>query len=209
MLKFKLNKKSIDVKSCWDDLTYGDYLRTLDLKPRDTAEVISIITGIATEQLKKSNISGLEQLIVAAQFMNTLPEFNDKPTKVGPYQLPKDIALETLAQFEDMRGIMLKTGNTPIELLKSYIHYVAIYVQKIRDGEYDSEKAEDMIPEISGYQAKEVIEAGAFFLIKLLDLINGTKASSQNPTETRKASTGKRSVKRSGRTQSSTRSRKK
>lgn len=206
MLKFTLNKKSIQVKSSWEDLTYGDYLRTLHVKQGDTAEILSIITGLPVDQLRKATISGLEQLIVAAQFMHTIPNFSGAPSKVGPYQLPKDITLESLAQFEDMRSIMLKTGNNPTELLKSYGQYVGIYVQKLRDGEYDSEKAEAMLPEISEYKARQVVEAGSFFLIRLLSLINGTKASSPNHTVTPRASTGKRSVKRSARTRSSTRS---
>lgn len=206
-MKFTLNKKQIEVTDSWDKTTYGQYLRILKLD-RNVIELISILTGIDIETLKKAEIQGLDKILYASRFTNTPPEIPTKLTHIGRYKLPLtkdgvfDIQFESLAQFEDMREIIGKLPNddnqTPIErvynLTKCYGELVAIYLQKLRDGKYDYSKAELMADEVSKIPALQVIAGGTFFLTKLLVLFSGTNPNSRKQRAVKR--TGIRSRKR-------------
>lgn len=212
-MKFTLNKKSIEVTDSWDIMKFGQYLRVLKMKGTMT-EIISIITGIDEDYLKKAKIKGLDKLLYAAKFLNDPPQFNvDKLTHIGEYKLPLnskgifDVTFESLEQIEDLRNVMAKLPEGIQAHTEAYATYCAIYCQKLRDGDYDGDKAMAMVPEIMTYPASDVINAGSFFFVKLSSLLNGTPHNSPNTTPTRPKSTGKRSKKSSARTPRLTRSR--
>lgn len=193
-----LNGKPIEVTDSWDKMTFSQYLRLLNAKD-DTIEIISIITGIENETLRKAKIGGLPKLMYLARFMQEPPKFPDKPTKIGKYKLPLnsqgifDIQLESLAQFEDMRVIMYKLKEGVFAHTEAYAAYCALYLQKIRDGEYDSDKAIKMVPEIMNYPAADIITAGSFFFVKLQNLSNGIDPTFPTTKPVRKKPIGKRS----------------
>lgn len=208
-----LNGKKIQFTGSWNEMTISQYLRVLKMKD-DTVELISILTGLEYDYLKKAKIQGIDKLIYAAQFINTPPKWDAlKLTHIGPYKLPLnkdgifDIQWESLAQFEDMRQIMTKLETGVVPLVESYAKYCAIYCQKLRDKEYDHSKAMQMVEEIYTYPAKHIVTAGSFFLIGLQALSSGTEASSRKPAKNRGKSTGRSSKKRSGHTPQSTGSR--
>lgn len=212
-MKFTLNKKSIEVTDSWETMTFGQYLKVLKMKGTMT-EIISIITGIEEETLKKAKIKGLDKLLYAAKFLNEPPQFNvEKLTHIGEYKLPLnskgifDVTFESLEQIEDLRNVMAKLPEGIYAHTEAYATYCAIYVQKLRDGDYDGDKAMAMVPEIMTYPASDVINAGSFFFVKLSSLLNGTPNNSQNTTPTRTKSTGKRSKRNSARTPRLTKSR--
>jgi hypothetical protein len=188
MIPFKLNGKNLKIASSWHDLTFDQYLKWLQSKG-STGEAIALFAGIDQEVLKTANITGLESIIEALAFLKAPAVFDKATPNVGKYQLPLNskgefnIQFETLAQFEDMRATMIKTpDNDIVELVKSYAKFVAIYVQKIRDGEYNYDKSLAMIPEIYTMPAHEVITTGSFFFVKLLTLLTGTAPTSQKAT---------------------------
>jgi hypothetical protein len=204
MIKFKLNGKTIQVATSWDELTFSQYLRVLQFKD-DYLEVVSCLAGIDYEILKTSTINGLESIISSSSFMNTPPVFPGYVENVGPYKLPGgngkfNIQMESLAQIEDMRAI-LKTCKDVQTITEAFPKFVAIYVQKIRDGEYSYSKAMDMEKEIQSMPAKEVIVTGSFFYVKLRSLLNGTAVTSPPTPQIPKKSKRvlKRSAKSSGR----------
>jgi hypothetical protein len=208
-MKFKLNGKPLNIPTSWDEVTYGQYLQMIKLEKDDPAAVIGILTGIESDVVRKAQIVGLEQILIAVRLLRTeSPDFTGKVTKVGKYTIPVNgngefnIKFESLEQFEDMRSVMLKTANNPKSIIESYGEYVAIYLQKFRDGVYDAVKAEAMIEtEIKAMPAKEVLAAGTFFLVKLLNLLPGTAASSLPTNPPPNKVIGKRSKKSSkGRT---------
>lgn len=207
--QFTINGKPVQITDSWDKCTFSQYLAIM--KMQDEKELLSIITGIPYEDIKNAKISGLEKLLHAAGFINTIPDIPKTPKKVGPFKLPLnskgifDVQFESLAQFEDMRMIMGKTDlKNPYELTKSYGIYCAIYLQKMRDKEYDGDNAMSMVPEIMEYPALEVISAGSFFLSKLLSLLIGTLKNYQNTAPTRNRNIGKTIKKSSGFRQRST-----
>lgn len=207
-----LNGNPISITDSWLKCNFTQYLRIVKLKD-DNIELISILTGLEYDYLKKAKITGLESILVASQFINTPPEFGSNPTKIGKYKLPLnrngefDIQFESLAQFEDMRVVIQsvkldENGRFDIHsLTESYAKYCALYLQKIRDGEYDGDKALAMIPEVNLMPAIDVITAGSFFFVRLMRLSIGTQSNSQNSAPIRKKRTGKPSKRNSGRTQ--------
>lgn len=212
-MNFTINKKKIEVTSSWDAMDFAQYLRVLKMK--DGFDKISIITGIDSEVLKKAKIKGLNKILYAAQFLDTAPVFPEKPLQIGKYKLPLnhkgifDIQFESLEQFEDMRQVFSKLKpiqEGPDILDRIYAHteayatYCAIYLQKIRDGEYDGDKALKMVPEVMTYPASDVIVAGGFFFVKLQSLSIGIQSSSPNSVHLPKRYTGKRSKRSSART---------
>lgn len=207
MIQFKLNGKPISFPSCWEDLTFRQYLKIFTLED-DVIHVVSILSGIDYEILKKSTISGLNEVIMVASFLKTSPVISVTPKKIGKYDLPLnskgefDIQFESLGQFEDMRKFMKNIpSNNIIEHFKAFSTYAALYLQKIRDKEYNYDKAIKMIDEVELMPALEVISAGSFFLVKLATLSNGIqKVSQATPlNQKKKIQVSHKSNKRSGR----------
>jgi hypothetical protein len=101
-----------------------------------------------------------------------------------------------------MRAVMKKIPeNGFMELLDSYPVFCAIYLQKIRDGEYNYSKAMIMVDEVKAMPFPDVMIAGSFFFLKLLNLSNGTANSSRprKKTPKQKKQAGRSSLKRTGR----------
>lgn len=217
MIAFKLNNKPLQIPSAWHETNFYQYVSVMD-GVNDTAKRISLFTGVDYETVKKANFTGLELVITALSFLRTVPEIPATVSQVGKYKLPLDskgefnVQMESLAQFEDLRAIIKKLPNNDVvALTKSYSSIVAIYLQKIRDGEYDPDKAKSMVAEVEQMPALEVVSAGSFFLIKLLNLLNGTAATSPNISQIqkRKQRGSVNSKKRSGRSPRSSKSGKK
>jgi len=217
MIPFKLNGKPFKIASSWLDPTLDQYIKWLQSKC-STAEAISIFAGIDIELVKKASFNGLDMVLEALEFLKTPYQFEKATPNVGKYKLPLnskgefDIQFETLGQFEDMRSVMVKTKDHDVAaLVGSYAHFVAIYAQKIRDGEYNQDEAVKMIPEIMQMPAHEVISVGSFFFVKLLTLLTGTAKGSQNTPHNpkKKQPVTEGSKKRLGRCSRSSKSRKK
>lgn len=188
MIQFKLNDKKIQVATSWDDLSYEQF-HSFMVAPSDTIRRISICSGVEEDLLRKSRIEGAEAVITAVNFVATPAKWDTPVLQCGKYKLPVNhkgqynIQFENLGQFEDLRKIIegIK-GDTQVEratnIAECYPSMVAIYLQKIRDGEYDYNKAVEMIPEVKTMPAREVVTLGSFFLVKLLSLSTGTQVSS-------------------------------
>lgn len=221
-MRFTLNGKTIEVTDSWEAMTFAQHLRVI--KMQDIYDKISIITGIDRDTLKKSKIKGLNKILYAARFLDQTPTFPEKPLKIGSYKLPLnakgifDIQFESLEQFEDMYQILSKLkpfsqeGEACPDILdriyahtEAYATYCAMYLQKLRDGEYDGDKALQMIPEVMNYPTSEVVSAGGFFFVRLLTLSTGISPNSPNLAPPPKKSTGKRSQKSLAVTRPSTR----
>lgn len=209
MIKVSIGKELLNFPTAWTEVTYSQYIKILESKTK--AELICILLGKDYEEMKNKTFTGLEKLFTAAEFCNEVPQFEIYYPKVGPYSLPSnnahskqfDIRFESLGQFEDMRQVMtgLKADDTS-GLMKAYGKAVAIYLQKIRDKEYDPAKVPDMEEELQSFKACEVMAMGQFFFLKLILLSNGTPKTSPPtaPTPKKSVPVSKSSRKPLGRT---------
>jgi hypothetical protein len=219
MLKLTIGPHKVNLPTSWDELTFKQYVSFLTMKT--DAELLAILTGLDADYLGKAVIVGLEDLLTAAAFINSPPNFKVAYDTIGPYKSPVnrkgqfDIRYESLGQYVDMKAIYNKMPGdvTATEKLKwnieKYPQYIAIYLQKIRDGEYDHAKAMEMADEVSNYPAGEVQQLGGFFFLKLRSLLSGTPKTSPLTNQTPKKSkrVSKASRKSSGSTRRSTGSR--
>lgn len=192
MIKFKLNGKSINVASSWDDLTFDQFLQAMELT--DAYHAVSIVTGIDLETIRTKPILGLEVILKALRFFHSPAKFPDTTKTIGKYKLPLDSKGEfnpqfkRLDQFEDMRKLMIASDKGIKSITEAYASYCAIYLQELRDKEYSYSKAMAMVDEVKQMPAREVIPAGSFFLIKLLSLSTGIKKTSLTTSPNRKKS---------------------
>lgn len=208
MITFKLNGKSLQIPTSWNEITFNQYLQVFELKD-DVIQLVSIFTGQDYEYLKNATIIGLDKLLEAISFINRPPEFPDYVDKCGPYKIEANskgkfnIQYESLGQFEDARKIMSSLPKGDIkEHTLAYAKYCAIYLQKIRDKEYSPSRANEMTEEVMTYPAYQVITLGSFFFLKLLSSLNGTQVISRTTAPSRKKS--KRVLKPSGKSSVST-----
>jgi hypothetical protein len=209
MITFKINNQSLQIPTSWNEVTFAQYLQIFDLKD-DVVKLVSVFTNQDYEKLKKTTIVGLDKLLEALSFLNTPHEIPTYSPTCGPYTLPANnkgqfnIQYESLGQFEDARQAMNKVaGKSMQEHTKAYGKYVAIYLQKIRDGEYDFNKIESMEVEVQNFPALQVCSLGQFFFVKLKTLLNGTRKTSPPTPRSRKKS--KRVLKPSKRSSGHTR----
>jgi hypothetical protein len=209
MITFKLNNQQLQIPTSWEEVTFAQYLQIFDLKD-DVVKLVSVFTNQDYEKLKKATIVGLDRLLEALSFLNTPHEIPTYSPTCGPYTLPANskgqfnIQYESLGQFEDARQAMNKVaGKSMQEHTKAYGKYVAIYLQKIRDGEYDPQKVDAMEVEVQNFPALQVCSLGQFFFVKLKTLLNGTRKTSPPTPQSRKKS--KRVLKPSKRSSGHTR----
>jgi hypothetical protein len=193
MIKITIDKKPRQFPTKWEEVTFGQYLQIMDSK--SITDLIVILLGLDPEEAKKKTIIGLDDLFIAAQFTQDIAKFEEYYPQCGPYKLPSnnkgkfDIRFESLGQFEDMRQVMSKIDSAnPASLVTAYGKSVAIYLQKIRDKEYDAGKVAELEEEIKSFPAVEVIGLGQFFFLKLITLSSGTKASSPTTAPSQKKS---------------------
>lgn len=186
MISFKVNGNKYKVPTRYEDVTAGQYIELLSLTP-GLLEYVAYFTGIPRETLATAELKHLENIATALFFLNTPPEFKVGATPmVGPYVMPRDITLQSVGQFEDLRALMnkaptkLETKEDMILIHSLYLEACAIYTQKVKHGKYDYSKVAEVKEELKNYSCMEVLQTGAFFLFRPLTMLRPTMTRSQN-----------------------------
>lgn len=186
MLTFKISGSKYKIPTCWDDVTFSQYIDLLSTENK-LLEYIHLFTGISREILYKAELKNLENISLALSFLTIPPKFEAKPTRtVGPYVLPEDITVQSVGQFEDLRGLMMKapkTFDTPednIAISELYCEACAIYTQKVKYGHYDYTKVAELKEELRRYSCIQVVQTGAFFFFKPHNSLTSITKRSQN-----------------------------
>lgn len=186
MIPFRILNQKFEIPTRWQDVSYAHYIELIKA-PNSLPHYISIFTRIPVETLQKAELKNLERIALALSFLTIAPKYEGKPTPmVGLYTLPKDVTLQSLGQFEDLRGLLTKLpeDRTSIEgtvsIAELYLEACAIYVQKIKDGAYDYYKVADVMRELRAYSCIEITQTGAFFLFKPVTSLQPIKTRYQN-----------------------------
>jgi hypothetical protein len=174
MLKAIVNGKKVQIETSWEELSFEKYLKLIEAKD-DNAELLSILLDVPAETIRKGKITGLEKVLKGISFMRQSALIDENPTKLGEWILPKDITFESVGQYETMRtkineSIKMDDLKKQNEMLA---HYAAIYCQPLNGEEFDSEKAEWLVPAIMKLPCLEVMSAGNFFQAKCLSIQSG------------------------------------
>lgn len=184
MITFKINSVKYEIPTAWADVTYSQYVGLLDAE-NTLLYYIHFFTGIPKETLEKATLKNLEVISLALSFLTIPPKFESKAVHVGPYPMPADVTIESLGQFEDLRGLLTKlpedltTKESQKKVSDLYLEACAIYCQKIRDSKYNNLKVSEVKEELKGYSCMEVLQTGAFFLFRPLTLSMPTPKRSQ------------------------------
>lgn len=177
MITFKIQGAKFPLPTCWPDVTYQQYVALLSL-PDSILHQINLFTKIGLDVLFTAELRNLESISMALSFINLPPKFEEGPTKmVGKYVLPKDCTIESLGQFEDLRGLCRKLpivdGKLDLSTVANQLLFAdlsleacAIYIQKIRDGKYDPDKVGEVKEDLKNESCVEIIRTGTFFLFK-------------------------------------------
>jgi hypothetical protein len=189
MIKFKVNGRTVNIPTNWDEPTFEQYYKILRSSENDDSLVraLAALCDVEYEVFRKAELKGFENVMVALTFLNTPPDWgNPRPKAVGAFALPEDITMDSVAQFEDMKSIYDSHKDKPIsELVDQMPLIIAIYLQKYTMGTYDYSEAQQLAPKLRQYPAREVVEAANFFIAKLLTMTLGTPTSFHPPMLTR------------------------
>ena len=185
MIKIKVNgSKPYEIPTDWSDITYSQYITLLQV-PSTLIHQIHLFTGIPLETLKDAEYKNLEKIAIALSFINLLPKAEEGPKDIGKYFVPKDVTIESLGQFEDLRGVMNRKPEKldvegSLQWADMCLEACSIYVQKLKDGKYDSSKVSGVKEELKSYPAMAIIQTGSFFFGKLLLTLQPTTSPYQN-----------------------------
>lgn len=164
------------------DVTYNQYIELLKA-PNSLLHYIHIFTGITIDQLKNAEFRNLEKIAISLSFVTIPPKLEGPPTAmVGPYVTPKDVTIESLGQFEDLRGLIQKLPKEtpdPAFISDLYLEACAIYVQKLKDGKYDHSKVSGVKELLKNYSCVEIIQTGSFFFYRPLNMSTPTTSRYQ------------------------------
>lgn len=165
----------------WDQVTFKTFLE-LDSCGQDIIKVIALLTRIEYETLLKAKIVDMDKVIAVLGFLNS-PAQPVIPLSICGYPIPKDLAFEEVQQFVDLKTYNDETqGLAPLEKLKQYTVYCAVYACKAAFGHYDYKLAEKMKDQFLQAPCTEVMGIGHFTLARLIGLNLNINVSSPMPS---------------------------
>jgi hypothetical protein len=174
MITFKINGTKTAIPTTWDDVKYIQYLALLTL-PNSLIHYIHLFTGIPLETLQKAELKNLESISIALSFLTISLKPEPGALSIGKTYIPKDVTIESLGQFEDLRALCnrrppdLSTTENQMLFADCCLEACAIYVQKIWDGAYDPTKVPDVKLKLKTESCVEILQTGGFFLSKPLN----------------------------------------
>lgn len=98
MIKAKVGKREIEVKTSWNDLTYSDFLKIVGL---DTIEVISILTGLTVDELAMLEPLSKQQLTNLLSFVEKIEEEEVTCKDIREESFGKKILLQEKAKDDN------------------------------------------------------------------------------------------------------------
>ena len=188
MIIFKINGKKHNIPTSYDDVTYAQYVTLITL-PNTLIHQIHLFTGIPLETLQAAELKNLERIAIALSFINLSPKAEEGPKDIGKYFVPKDVTIESLGQFEDLRGLIQRRPADLASIENNLLwcdlclEASSIYVQKLKDGKYDSTKVSGVKEELKEYPAMAIIQTGSFFFGKLLNTLTPTMTRYQRVSQ--------------------------
>ena len=189
---YKLGKTSIKVPSGWHEINFNKAMDILDGE-LNAVETLAVLTDKTPEEIRKAtDLDTIFYFTNTFLYLQQLPGHDfPRSIQMGPdlvkFPAPIDLGNAEVGQVEDMQSIIMKmnkdfTGETArelteLELIKIMPHIAAVYIQKLLDGEYDGQTAQDMVPRIKEEVSfKAITGIGYFFLSRLTALMSGQES---------------------------------
>jgi hypothetical protein len=167
-----------DLPTSWEQVAFKDFLE-IDSCGGDVIKVIALLTRIEYETLLKSRIKDMDQVIAVLGFLTKPPEPVIPATIMG-YPVPKDLAFEEVQQYVDLKTYVEDHRKlTPLEHLRRYTIYCAVYACQVKHKKHDWKLVEEMADEFLQAPCTEVMGIGNFTLVKLIGLKLNINPASQ------------------------------
>lgn len=150
-----------EIPLSWSEVNFNQFVR-LSKCGNDFAEILSVFTDIEPDTLRKAKISNLELVRNALQFIENEKIDETLPDSILSYRMPKNLELETIGQFEDLK---LEVAELKDKGIEKYAMFCAIYACN----PYDYQKAIELSKEFLNAPCSEVVAVGNFTLLKLIE----------------------------------------
>ena len=193
MIYLKLNGKASAIPTDFNDLTFRQYLDIRAIPNTKLIDIAAYFTGFSVEALMASTeVENFYIIIDGLSWVLGEPalEANYRPATIRcadvTYNIPNTIDRCTVAQFEDVRAIMLLSQQDNKLGVDIYPKIIAVFIAPVIFGKYDSDTYEKTVPIIEGLTVPEVIGLGNFFVMKFSDLSNGIRKGLHRPNTTLK-----------------------
>ena len=151
-----------------EEISFKTFLRLADCQ-NDPVKILAVFTGIEEEVIRTAKIENLSKILQVLLFVNQEIQYFLPKTIMG-YPIPKDLEMETIAQYEDIKK-ELSTATTNLETIEKYPLLIASYCVK----PYTWQEAEKLAPIFLDAPCTEVMAIGNFTLVKLIALRQNTK----------------------------------
>lgn len=170
---FKLNGVKVEknLPTCWAETTFAQFMK-LTKCGVDKAKILSVLTEIDEETLKKGQIANLETLLRLVSYVTneafdyTIPKVLHLPD--GGYQIAENLELTSLERYNDLEDIIKTFGDDNYENISKYPLICAIYAVN----PYDYKTAENLSKEFLNAPCTEVMAVGNFTLVNISGLRN-------------------------------------
>lgn len=177
-MRLKINGKKINIPNGWDQVTFKQYEKFINLKKDSLYEVVALFTGISAEKWEQSQqVENFYLVEKALSWLNDPPDF--KKAK-HPYQIdiggkriivPQSDDEYIVKEYEDLRAtIQMEKKIT----YKSYPKIAAIFLVRRIFGEYNTKNYKETVKLVKELSLYDVVGMGNFFLKSLVELRNGT-----------------------------------
>lgn len=186
MIPLFIDDKKIQLPTCWEDVTFRQYLDYAELGETELINVVALFTGISQQVWEASKeIEGFYYISESLKFLEKEPNFENlsNPGHVvidgKKYNIPTKLESYSVKQFEDMRGLIrMETKGEDRVPLKAYPKIAAIYFCTLLFKKYSMkniEKAEAVLMDLPVYEVVGIVN---FFLKNLTGLLIGMSRGS-------------------------------
>lgn len=183
-ITIELNKVKVtkDIPISWEEVTFRQFLDLAEAG-NDRAKILSVFTGIEPDTLRKARITNFDKINTLLGFVERNDISIDRiPQKILGYKIPKNLELETIGQFEDLKLQAKSITDNSKESLAAYTRMCAIYCVS----PYDWSEAERIAPYFMDAPCGEVLAVGNFTLMKLMPLNKSGLKNLLKPNSIRK-----------------------
>lgn len=164
-MKITVDGTTRSIPTKWDDVTFEQFLKIKGCK--DRADILSIFLGIDAGKLRIAQIENLREVLSALKFMDKLMAFI-VPRSINGYNIPKDLNLKTVGQYEDLKDIAKELGENG-ENISVYPEMVGVYAMP----NYNTaslEERKQFSQQFFKSSCAEVMAIGNFTVVKLIEL---------------------------------------
>lgn len=172
MVTIKVNGKSIDIPSSWDDVTVQQY-REMDRCSHElnSARLLSILAGIDYDILINFDCSQFdEKVLMHLDFMHEIPDWENlpKPTHLTiggvQYKVPESIQSTTWFQRTMMKTLAVEGVEKSMRMTELIAPALTYMMQPVLDGKVNDKRFEEVQMIMDKLPIKQAYPLASFFL---------------------------------------------